>query len=861
MKSNLYFYKLPINLYGKNYVLEYISSYLSTLTPLVVSNFQYQRMEFEKRIKVNFDQDYQLDITGITKYNYLKITESTSSLSPNVTATYYYFIKSARQIAQKTIEFELSLDVLNTFTYNQSGNKPNEYAVTERTLITREHKDRFENEIFESNRYTFENGDVLDHDFEAGIDIYIDPQGFPEDLPTVNLGTAAATISIYRKSDGLLIRTISGSSIGIGRSDNVTMFIRYSGQYYYYNEDDFKAVLMDISLEISAAISDGGYYAPSFTGFRYCTLGTTYVIHRIVDNFPEGISTQLFKNGKNEKVLLDSDGMDNHWYVMYASTNAISGSDSVSDIKYVNPVQVRLYSDKGYSISTTSSQEISLYATSPKIPDWRNDEELIYLRIETPTTLGDKYIIVNNTKYDFHNIIEFKATRKNNSDTFFRDVIVNERGVGEHNLGQCDFIIFYGIDSIYVRGNFNEPESIYIGSGPSSYNGTCPNFESIDLSDAKLIKCISFPYAPCDFLVGKTSFKNLPDGFRYNSDNFIELQTQQKRVFNYDIIFEGVNPQQNLILPYEPSKYDYRKLRNKIWESKLFHSDYYQPKFVYDSFSFTFLLENIDIHDYFANITDYKDLRVNYICSQNIQSKFLFMFPQCSYYRSNQDYDDVLCIERNNEKALFNNAYLNYIRSGGFSYDTKKASSQNAMNGVTTALSIVGAIGSFASTPYTNVKGVVAGVSLTATAVTSIMRTIHTAQEQDRSISQKLVQASMQGTSVQGSEDLDILTAFSGNKAKLVEYKLSTQMENAMNELFYLCGYACHRYGYFNINSRIYFNFVQAEIELTNYTFNEDIAKALYEKYKEGVTFMHPVAGTYDFNHQYENFEVSLIGL
>ena len=332
-------------------------------------------------------------------------------------------------------------------------------------------------------------------------------------------------------------------------------------------------------------------------------------------------------------------------------------------------------------------------------------------------------------------------------------------------------------------------------------------------------------------------------------------------MFNYDIIFEGVNPQQNLILPYEPEKYNYGKLRNKIWESKLFHSDYYQPKFVYDSFSFTFLLENIDIRDYYANVTDYKDLRVNYICSQNIQSKFLFMFPQCSYYRSNQDYDDVLCIERNNEKALFNNAYLNYIRSGGFSYDTKKASSQNAMNGVTTALSIVGAIGSFASTPYTNVKGVVAGVSLTATAVTSIMRTINTAQEQDRSISQKLVQASMQGTSVQGSEDLDILTAFSGNKAKLVEYKLSTQMENAMNELFYLCGYACHRYGYFNINSRIYFNFVQAEIELTNYTFNEDVAKALYEKYKEGVTFMHQVASTYDFAHQYENFEVSLISL
>ena len=251
---------------------------------------------------------------------------------------------------------------------------------------------------------------------------------------------------------------------------------------------------------------------------------------------------------------------------------------------------------------------------------------------------------------------------------------------------------------------------------------------------------------------------------------------------------------------------------------------------------------------------------MGYTISQNIQSKFMFTFSQYVLKRSRQDYDNILCIERNNEKALFNNAYINYIRSGGYSYDTKKASSQNAVNGMTTALTLVGATASFAAgLASENPIMLTAGVGLAVSAANGIIRSVHTAQEQDKAISQKLMQAQMQGTSVQGSEDIDILTAFSGNKAKIVYYELSDIMKQAMWDLFYYCGYATHEQKIPDVTTRMYFNFVQAEIIFDSYNFNDEIADDIQNKWNEGVTFFHAVSGAYDINQEYENFETSLL--
>lgn len=115
-------------------------------------------------------------------------------------------------------------------------------------------------------------------------------------------------------------------------------------------------------------------------------------------------------------------------------------------------------------------------------------------------------------------------------------------------------------------------------------------------------------------------------------------------------------------------------LKDISYESKLYHSDFYQPKFVYDSFNFLFQLESINnslLMNYSSdNGTPTNNFYFNFITSTTINSRFLFEFPQYMLNYATQDYSNILTIQRNNELALYNSAYANYIRNG-YNYDVK----------------------------------------------------------------------------------------------------------------------------------------------------------------------------------------------
>lgn len=851
MTTTLYFYKLPVNLINKNFVLDSIETYLTSLTPVTKTNFQYQRFDLEKTIKVNLSQEYQLNVSSLTKYNYLKIT-SLDSL--NNVATYYYFIKSARQVSQSTIEFDIIMDTLNTFKYVTSSPNPSNYTLSKKSLITREHKDRFGSieRIYGNVISGYDPRININYLFDLN---YIASNFFDGITKTYNL-SSATSFNLYIKRLSIIEKIENANDLSITFHLGVFPHVdSYEISTDISGPDTYSVT----GLEIYISFNEIGYadnerilsLLKDINAKRF-----KEVRRRIVDEFQEGLGTTLFK--KNEQQLRDADE-DNQWYVVYGSSNAI-GDPSVSEVKYVNPVQVRFYSDKGYSISTITSTEKVLDATSPLIPQWKNSYELIEIsHYGTPPTAGEEYVKIAGVTYDFHDYGVILLKRTNNNDSVFSQIDIYDRNTPSNvtHLYNVQSIIVYGFNTLQVTGLWGNVGRIDIMSGKGEYSGSSPKWQEVNLADAKLIKAFAFPFAPCEFLVGQTSFTSLPDGFVFNADDFIEMNVPQAPAFNYQKVFEGMNPQQELFI--DGDSFAAETPRNIKYESKLYHSDYYQPKFVYDSFSFSFNLENVDISSYISYGYFYDELLLNYVVSRNVQSKFMFSFPQYTLKKSIQDYDNVLCIERNNEKALYNNAYINYIRSGGYSYDTKKASSQNAVNGVTTALSIVGAVGSFALAPATGGASVKAGIALTSTAVLGIIRSVHTAQEQDRAIAQKINQQIMQGTSVQGSEDIDILTAFSGNKPKMVYYELSDIMKNAMWDLFHYCGYATHEQKIPNVNTRLYFNFVQGDIILKDFTFNEVIANDITAKWKQGITFMHLVNSTYDFEQEYENFESSLL--
>ena len=109
-----------------------------------------------------------------------------------------------------------------------------------------------------------------------------------------------------------------------------------------------------------------------------------------------------------------------------------------------------------------------------------------------------------------------------------------------------------------------------------------------------------------------------------------------------------------------------------------------------------------------------------------------------------------------------------------------------------------------------------------------------------------------------------MLDAYSQNKAKFKVYKVSPRMKKALFNLFYYTGYICEEQGLPDTTSRLWFNFVSADIVLKKVpNLSEDIINDIKIRYNAGITFLHNVyvdsSYKYDFDQKYENWENSIL--
>ena len=637
------------------------------------------------------------------------------------------------------------------------------------------------------------------------------------------------------------------------------------GSYIMEIKEPYMVIPEDDSLTISCGYGTIADLWDSMFNIDVCLniIGRRYVT-RIIDNFNEGIQTTLFKT--KEQDCLDGD--DYYlWYVIYASQNAVVSSDNDYSAKYVNPVDLLLVKNNTISKTSSSANIVSVYTRN--IPQYSNRIEVLKIK-NSDFADSTSYVEINGRKYyatDVTNAIEIE--KRNNDDLLFAGAYLNSSleplatnfgVVNFYNIEKCEL----WVSNLPLNNAFALRELIgdfTIGSSADGSSTSLKTWRFVNLTDPLYIKAIEFPYCPVEYLVGKSDLEHIPSNMSLTSDYMLKINSVHDAQFKRLLKFLDVpNPLYNLIINDSGYTYSRTNDRNIKYESKLYHSDFYQEKFVYDSFSYSFYLEFVDVDKYIGRYEPTSYLMCQYKVSTNVLSKFAFTF-YTYYKKSNQDYDSVLVVDRNNEKALFNNAYINYIRSGGFNHDTKKANTNNMVSGITTALSIAGSVASFVSTPVTGAKGIAGGIALAGTAMTSITRGIANAQQQDRDISYKLNQMVLQGTSVSASEDVDIFDFYSSNKAKLVKYEPSEAMKSSLWDLFHLFGYACNEYKIPVVNTRCNFNFVQGEVILEDYTFNEDIAREIVKCWRDGVTFMHynTITHTYDFKQEYENFETVLL--
>ena len=127
----------------------------------------------------------------------------------------------------------------------------------------------------------------------------------------------------------------------------------------------------------------------------------------------------------------------------------------------------------------------------------------------------------------------------------------------------------------------------------------------------------------------------------------------------------------------------------------------------------------------------------------------------------------------------------------------------------------------------------------------------------------KLDTLAAQSTAVSGSDDVDLLSYYNGNKLELKKYITEPQQREAIYKLLFYCGYSHKTSGIPDLNSRYWFNFIQCKPvfnEEGNTPYN-DYIDDIKARYEAGITVYHhhPGVGGWDWNQQFENWEVNLV--
>lgn len=137
--SRIRLYNIPDLAEEKKNIMEGLGDFLKNYrtAQLDIGNFQWQRLELSKTIKINATQLLNTPLPSFM-FNYCRIDTETSATEVDTThGPAFYFVEGVEQEAKSTIKIYLKLDVLNTF-YDQWKDK-----MTNGTYIVRGHEDRF----------------------------------------------------------------------------------------------------------------------------------------------------------------------------------------------------------------------------------------------------------------------------------------------------------------------------------------------------------------------------------------------------------------------------------------------------------------------------------------------------------------------------------------------------------------------------------------------------------------------------------------------------------------------------------------------------------------------------------------------
>lgn len=788
----------------KNFILDdngvnAIETYLQTIQSTRIDNFQYVKQALSLSIKVDMAQVSLCMGEDCDDLNYCKIQNGEQNPC-------YYFIISKKWLSKNTIELVLSMDTLNTYQYDS------DYEISPKTFIKRMHKDRFENfNGSYSTTYEATSGDDVVIEFTSVDFMYSRPKNI--------------SVIIYPSS-------YSSLSTSIITKDSKT-YIRVS----------FHA--------------DGSYVY---------SIGVTYKVYALkclIDLKSEEINVPTYKR-KDETIYEKSGQSTIDWCLYYKTADNQATTPIDCYLVPEIPMEVKRPQNAGeFTTNNVPENEYLLFFMDYNTPNISIDVDGATY---TPNTneINDALIITALALYNDGSKLEvYYGSFVDNPNLGYRGswtkvavnpshviVLNSPTNVNSRQRSSLPSAIQIYENELYLTSNHVTLMSLIVNSVVKGKN-------SIDKTLSTNIKIINLPYSPTTFEIDNNNIFSFDSCWSYNTnDGLIKLVDFSKRFTNE--IDSGIDNILSVFSVNYYGEFDITSDINRLIDDpKLLHSDFYRPKFVYDSFTKIFPLEQINFNFSDRNSPSFK---FTFVMSRNIVSKFLFKFDQFKYSNSKDDYDNVLPVSRNNEEVLYNSQYLDYVRTG-YNYDLKSKERTESASGIGIGLNVAGMLASIGasaltSNPLVIGSAIASGIGLASQLVSYAKNTA----QNEENIQRKLQESQMQAVSVMNADDSDLLYEYSKNKGKLCVYTCSDRMKNVLNDLFFYCGYVINEQGKPQVNSRRSFNFVQASL-IINHANNltGEIQDDIKEKFENGVTFLHYSFNKFDFNQDKENIERSLL--
>ena len=610
--------------------------------------------------------------------------------------------------------------------------------------------------------------------------------------------------------------------------------------------------------------------------FAKSKTGNSYL--PIIDRFPEGISGNFRRTSKEE---IEDDKLD--WTAFYFA----DGTDPDAPIaSYLAPSEAMSQKTVKAAKDTLAYADIpeavSLYFTLPEASDLSVEGYML----TGGTTPGRTVTLGEEADIDGRRCVVMAAR------------IWTGKKAGDNFLQSYFYKVWYDKNGIFVKeeqvGTFYDhmfkivaPRCARVFSDTTAWPTSLPAIlrlppltaffkkdvlavdqlvaeSSIERTSLGLKKAICLPYKPFN----RSEDGYLPDGAVVVAGKVLLANPNTENTFDW----LPPNRWGDLMLPRLPAKPTETpdgKRAALLLEPKVFSSEFKFSKLVYDSFSI--VLKGEDTY-FNSNLSETGNDKIvfKFFASPSMVSEFDLSVESWPGYSASEtilrpvwteDYPLHLVINRNNETPVYTSGYLDYLRTG-YNYDLKSQAVQLGMQGLGIAISAINAGVGIAATFATGGLAAPYAVSAATGFATSVANIGKTAAENERGNAQRLKELQAQGASVAGNSDFAVSKRYTKNRVSLETYSVEPRLVNSARSFFYLKGYATDEIKAPSCHTRAHFDFIECDP-----VFKPE-ALSLFPKWmldmiandlRQGVTFLHQVAGDYDIGQTSSNYELSVL--